>query len=426
MTQEDKNMAKVQKLFDFIDASPTAFHAVENVRKELEKKAFSEFSEGDTWRLSKARKGYVVRNSSSLIAFAIPEKKIKGFRIYSAHTDSPVFRVKENPELTFGEYIRINVEKYGGMIVSSWFDRPLSLAGRVLFEKGGKIEEKLVNIDRNLFVIPNVAIHMNSDINNGYKYQVQKDVPPLFAKGKKGAFAKLVSEETGLKPEEILASDLFVYPRQKGFTFGAKDEFAASPRLDDLACVYAGLKGFLDSKDSEYVRVLALFDNEEVGSGTKQGAGSTFLEDVLFRICESLSYSRTEYLKLLHESFALSADNAHGVHPAMSEKADPVNRPELNGGVVLKFNGNQKYATDAVSAAFVRKIAKDEGLKLQDYANNSDIPGGSTLGNISTGHVSIRTADIGLAQLAMHSSCETMGSKDYEDLIKLACAYFGK
>ncbi len=417
-------MAHIKKLLDFINQSPTAFHAVASVKKELTDASFTEFSEGDTWRLSKARKGFVTRNSSALIAFAIPEKPIKGFHIFAAHTDSPVFRIKENPELPFEDYIRLNVEKYGGMIVSSWFDRPLSVAGRVLYEDKGKIVEKLVNIDRDLCVIPNVAIHMNSDINNGYKYDIQKDVPPLFARGKKGVYSQLIAKETGIKAEDILGSDLFVYPRQKGFTFGTKNEFAASPRLDDLACVYAGLKGLLDSDSGEYVRVLALFDNEEVGSGTKQGADSTFLEDVLFRIGESLSWSRTEYLKILHESFALSADNAHGVHPAMQNKADPVNRPMLNGGVVLKFNGNQKYATDASSAAFVRALARKNKLKLQDYSNNSNIPGGSTLGNISTAHVSVRTADIGLAQLAMHSACETMGSKDIDDMIKLASAFF--
>ncbi len=417
-------MAHIKKLLDFINQSPTAFHAVASVKKELTDASFTEFSEGDTWRLSKARKGFVTRNSSALIAFAIPEKPIKGFHIFAAHTDSPVFRIKENPELPFEDYIRLNVEKYGGMIVSSWFDRPLSVAGRVLYEDKGKIVEKLVNIDRDLCVIPNVAIHMNSDINNGYKYDIQKDVPPLFARGKKGVYSQLIAKETGIKAEDILGSDLFVYPRQKGFTFGTKNEFAASPRLDDLACVYAGLKGLLDSDSGGYVRVRALCDNGEVGSGTKQGADSTFLEDVLFRIGESLSWSRTEYLKILHESFALSADNAHGVHPAMQNKADPVNRPMLNGGVVLKFNGNQKYATDASSAAFVRALARKNKLKLQDYSNNSNIPGGSTLGNISTAHVSVRTADIGLAQLAMHSACETMGSKDIDDMIKLASAFF--
>ena len=419
-------MSEINKLLKFIDNNPTAFHVVANVKETLSKEGYKELKESEDWKLKAGAKNFVTRNSSSLIAFMVPKGKFKGFRIFSAHTDSPSFRIKENPEITFDEYIRLNVEKYGGMIVSSWLDRPLSLAGRVLYEEASGIEEKLVNIDRDLLVIPNVAIHMNSDINKGYQYGIQNDIPPLFAQGKdkKGSFAKLIAKETGIKADKILGSDLFLYPRQKGFVFGASKEFAASPRLDDQACCFAGLQGLIGAENGGYVNILALFDNEEVGSGTKQGADSTFLEDTLYRICDAMGLGRTDYLKALSDSFALSADNAHGVHPSMSGKADPVNRPILNKGVVLKFNGNQKYATDASSAAFVRAIARKGGIDLQDYANNSDIPGGSTLGNISTAHVSIRTADIGLAQLSMHSSCETMGSKDIDGMIKLATAFY--
>ncbi len=420
----NKTMSDIKNMLKFIDANPTAFHVVASVSEELKKAGYTELSEGADWKLTGAKKAFVIRNSSSIIAFSLPKGKIKGFHIYSAHTDSPAFRIKENPELEFAEYLRLNVEKYGGMIVSTWFDRPLSLAGRVLYEGAKGIEEKLVNIDKDLLVIPNVAIHMNPDINKGYQYQIQGDVPPLFAKGKKGEYQKLIAKAAGLKADDILGSDLFLYPRQKGFTFGVKNEFAASPKLDDQACVYGGLKGFLASGDSQYAKIIAFFDNEEVGSSTKQGADSTFLEDTLVRITESRGLSRSEYLKLQHESFAVSADNAHGVHPAMAGKADPVNRPILNKGVVLKFNGNQKYATDASSAAFLRSICRKNDIPLQDYANNSDIAGGSTLGNISTAHVSVRTADIGLAQLSMHSACETMGSEDIDSLIKLATAYF--
>ncbi|MCR5279696.1 MAG: M18 family aminopeptidase [Lachnospiraceae bacterium] len=418
-------MSQISSLLKFIDHNPTAFHVVANVKDTLSKAGYAEVKESEDWKLKAGSKAFVTRNSSSLIAFSLPKgKTVKGFRIFSAHTDSPSFRVKENPELEFSEYLRLNVEKYGGMIVSSWLDRPLSIAGRVLFEGAKGIEEKLVNIDRDLLVIPNVAIHMNSDINKGYQYGIQNDIPPLFAQGKKGSFVKLLAKETGIKADKILGSDLFLYPRQKGFVFGAGKEFAASPRFDDQACVYAGMRGLLESEKGTYVNVLALFDNEEVGSGTKQGADSTFLEDTLYRICDALNMSRTDYLKAQSDSFALSADNAHGVHPSMSGKADPVNRPILNKGVVLKFNGNQKYATDASAAAFVRSIAKKANVALQDYANNSDIPGGSTLGNISTAHVSIRTADIGLAQLSMHSACETMGTKDIDGMIALATAFY--
>lgn len=417
----------MQNLIDFINASPTAFHCVDNVKKELEKQCYSELSEGETWRLSVSRKCYVIRNSSSLIAFAMPKTpNIKGFHIFSAHSDSPCFRIKENPEMCFEEgYVRLNVEKYGGMLMAPWYDRPLSIAGRVVVREGDALAEKLINIDRDLCVIPNVAIHMDRDANDGRKYSAQNDMLPLFGDiSAKGSFDDFIADEAGVSKEQVLGKDLFLYARQKGTLIGKSEEFVLCPRLDDQACVYAGLKALLDSEDGEYVRVLAVFDNEEVGSGTKQGADSSFLEDTLYRICESLSYSRTDYLKLLYDSFNISADNAHAVHPAMAGKADPTSRPYLNKGVVLKFNGNQRYATDALSAAYFRKLAQDVNANVQNYSNNSDVPGGSTLGNISTAHVSIKTVDIGLPQLAMHSSVETMGTKDFEDMVKIAKAFY--
>lgn len=416
----------MRDLFEFIDASPTAFHAVENAKAALEEACYSEVSEAEEWRISKGRKCYVTRNGSSLIAFAIPKGNIKGFHIFSAHTDSPCFRLKESPEMCFEEnYVRLNVEKYGGMILSTWFDRPLSVAGRVIINTKDGLVEKNINIDRDLCQIPNVAIHMNGDLNKGYTYSVQNDLLPLFSEAPKGKFEDLIAEASGAAKEDILGRDLFLYPRQKGTFIGNDNEFIVSPRLDDQACVYAGLKGLLESEDEgEYIRVLALFDNEEVGSGTKQGADSTFLEDTLYRIAESIAYSPVGYRQLLSDSFMVSADNAHAVHPAMAGKADPTNRPYLNKGIVLKFNGNQRYATDAASAAYFRKICLDNDIKVQNYANQSDIPGGSTLGNISTAHVSIRTVDIGLPQLSMHSACETMGSKDLEQMVKLATSFF--
>lgn len=413
-------------IFDFIDSNPTAFHVVDTVSKALEEADYSKMEESESWRLSKCRRCYVTRNSSSIIAFCIPEKEIKGFHIFSAHTDSPAFRIKENPEVAFEKsYVRLNVEKYGGMILSSWLDRPLSVAGRVVVKENDELVEKLVNIDKDLCVIPNVAIHMNGDLNKGYTYSVQSDMLPLFADGEgKEKFEEMVAEAAKVKKEDILGKDLFMYTRQKGTYAGYGDALIVSPRLDDQACCFAGLSGLLDSEAGEYIRVLALFDNEEVGSGTKQGADSTFLEDVLYRIAESLSFSRTDYLKLLSNSFMVSADNAHAVHPAMPSKADITNRPVLNGGIVIKYNGNQRYATDGVSAAFFKDLCDKCGAKTQTYANNSDIAGGSTLGNISTAHVSVKTVDIGLPQLSMHSAVETMGSSDVEDMIKMATAFF--
>ncbi len=422
-----------KEMLKFIDASPTAFHCVKNAADMLEEAGYMRFDEKDAWRLSRARKGYVVRNGSSLIAFSIPAGDFKGFRIYSAHSDSPTFRLKESPEMNPEcGFVRLNTEGYGGMIMSSWFDRPLSVAGRVVFEKEGVLETKLVNIDRDLLVIPNVAIHMNPDTNKGVEYKPQSDLLPVYALADtKTKLSALIAKEAGVKEPEILASDLFLYTRQKGCFAGADKELILSPRLDDQECAFAGVKALCEIDTgtenfvpSEYINVLCIFDNEEVGSGTKQGADSTFLEDTLYRIAESMSLSRTDYLRLLADSFAISADNAHAAHPAMAGKADPVNKPALNKGVVLKFNGSQKYATDAVSAGFVRSLCRKNDIALQNYANNSNVRGGSTLGNISTAHVSVPTADIGLAQLAMHSSCETAGAYDVDELVKLARSFF--
>ena len=416
----------MKELLQFIDASPTAFHCVESVRKILEEKGFKELKESDDWKLKKGDKFFVKRNGSSIIAFNLPKAGFKGFHIYSAHSDSPSFRVKENPEMVFeNNYVRLNVEKYGGMILSTWFDRPLSVAGRVVVKDKDKLVEKLVNADRDLCVIPNVAIHMNHDLNAGFKYSAQNDLLPLFGGEKaKGTFDDFIAKEAGVKKEDILGKDLFLYTRQKAVYTGASKEFITAPRLDDQACVFAGIKGFADAGSGSFANVLAVFDNEEVGSGTKQGADSTFLEDSLYRVCEALSFTRSEYLRTVSDSFNISADNAHGVHPAMAGKADPTSRPYLNKGVVLKFSGSQKYATDALSAAYFRKLAQGVKANVQVYYNNSDVPGGSTLGNISTAHVSVKTADIGLAQFAMHSAVETMGTKDVTDLVKIVKAYY--
>lgn len=421
-------------MLKFIDASVTPFHAVKNIAEALELSGYSELSEKDRWKLWPGMKFYTKRNNSSIIAFSLPNGDFKGFKIFAAHSDSPCFKLKENPEMPEETgLIRLNTERYGGMIVSTWLDRPLSLAGRIVYDSKDGLKEKLFNIDKDLLIIPNVAVHMNSEINKGYEYKLQNDLLPLFATGgSQKTVKKLLSKETGIAEEDILGSDVYLYTRQKGTLLGAKKEFAVSPRLDDLSSAYAGLQGFLSTDtgkenytDDGYVKVFAVFDNEEVGSLTKQGADSSFLQDTLQRVAESLSLSQNTYLGMLADSFLISADNAHAAHPAMLSKADPVNRPKLNGGVVLKFNSEQHYATDGYSAAYLRKLAKKTGVVLQDYSNNSNVRGGSTLGNISTAHVSVATADIGLPQLSMHSAVETMGSNDINDMINLAATFFG-
>ncbi len=419
-----------EEMLRFIEDSPSCFHAVDNVRRMLLGEGFQQLSEGQPWELIPGRGYFTVRNDSSLIGFRLPEGEAGGFHLAAAHSDSPSFKVKENPEMTAQDrYVRLNTEKYGGMILSSWMDRALSVAGRVAVgDSEGRIVTRLVNIDRDLLVIPNLAIHMNREMNKGVEYNPQTDMPPLFAETFEGrgsnGLLRLAAEAAGAAPEDILGQDLFLYVREKGRILGERGEYVLSPRLDDLQCVYAAARAFGESIPRGYINVCAVFDNEEVGSGTGQGADSTFLEDVLERIAGCLGADREGFLRLLAGSFLISADNAHGVHPNHPEKADPTNRPYLNGGIVIKFHGGQKYTTDGVSAARMRDICRRAGVPCQTYSNRSDQAGGSTLGNISTAHVSVSSVDIGLPQLAMHSAAETAGVKDTLYCIKALKEFF--
>lgn len=411
-----------EELLAFIQKSPTCFHAVAAMKEILEAEGYGELREEDRWNLEKGGKYYVTRNDSALIAFAIPEEEAKGYRIMASHSDSPTFKIKENPEMEAeGRYVKLNVERYGGMICAPWFDRPLSVAGRVVVKEGEEIVSKLVDVDRDLLMIPNLAIHMNREVNDGYKFNAQKDMLPLYGMSSaKGTFLKTVAEAAGVKEEEILGHDLFLCNRQEGTVWGAEEAFVSSARLDDLQCAFSSLKGFLAGKKEKYIAVHCVLDNEEVGSGTKQGAASTFLRDVLVRINSGLGQDQEDYLRRLAGSFMVSADNAHAVHPNYGEKADPVNRPCMNEGIVIKHSANQKYCTDGVSAAVFKDLCKRAGVPFQTFTNRSDILGGSTLGNISTTQVAVNAVDIGLAQLAMHSPYETAGVKDTAYLIKAA------
>ncbi|MCI8931829.1 MAG: M18 family aminopeptidase [Lachnospiraceae bacterium] len=420
-------MAVIEKMLDFIDRSPSCYHAVENIEKELEAAGFVRLAENRKWELAYGGKYYVSRNGSSVIAFAIPQGEMKGFHMIASHSDSPCFKIKENPEMTVeGHYVKLNVEKYGGMILSTWLDRPLSVAGRVVTAgKEAGIAESTVAVNRDLLIIPNVAIHMNREMNKGVEYNVQTDMLPLYAMEKEGnTLQELIAREAGIDAEEILGSDLFLYNREKGRVFGADGEFICAPRLDDLECVYASLQAMLHGRPKNYVNFMIVFDNEEVGSTTKQGAASTFLRDTQKRICEALGMAEGDYYRLLAGSFMISADNAHGVHPNHPEKADPTNRPYLNGGIVIKYHGSQKYTTDGVSTAIMKSICRRAGVPWQTYANRSDIAGGSTLGNLSAAQVPVDSVDIGLPQLAMHSAYETAGVKDVEYMIRaMECFY---
>ncbi len=416
------NKSSAKKLLAFIAASPSRYHAVANVALRLSNEGFTELKEAESWKLEAGGKYYVTRNLSSIIAFKVGEGDVKGFNIVASHSDSPSFKVKPNAEMdTLSHYVRLNTEKYGGMLCSTWLDRPLSVAGRVTVSLGNRIKSVLVNVDEDFLMIPNVAIHMNRNANDGVSYNAQTDMIPLMGDERaKGKLMKAVAASAGVKESEIIGTDLFLYNRMAGTVWGADGEFVSAPQIDDLQCAYASLQGFLAGDNAETVSMLCIFDNEEVGSSTQQGADSDFLATVIERVCHSLGKCRA---MMLPQSFMISADNAHAVHPNHPELADPTNRPFMNGGIVIKFNGNQRYATDAVSETVFKRICASVGVPTQTYANRSDIAGGSTLGNISATKVSINTVDIGLAQLAMHSSYETAGSMDTLYLER-ACAEF--
>ena len=410
---------RTKALMAFLDASPSVYHAAAYLAKELDQAGYTCLSEGETWNLAPGGKYYLTRGGTAVLAFRVPEGKINGFLMSASHSDRPTFKVKENGELT-GIYTRLAVERYGGMLMGTWLDRPLSVAGRVLVETENGVESRLVNIDRDLLMIPNVAIHMNRQANEGYKWNPAVDLLPLMgSKEAKGKFHKQLEKAAGGK---ILGHDLYLYVRQKATMWGLDKEYISSPALDDLECAWCCTQGFLNAQTSESLPVLCVFDSEEVGSSSVQGAGSRLLEGTLGRICNAL---KLDEQVMLSNSFMISADNAHAVHPNHPEYADSANAPVMNCGVVLKFNASLRYTTDGVSAAIFRKVCGKAGVPVQTYCNRADIAGGSTLGHISLSHVSVPSADIGLAQLAMHSCYETAGVKDALYLEETMATYYG-
>lgn len=423
---KQENLQITKNLIGFIEKSPTAFHAVAEIGNMLAADGFNRLHEKDAWALVPGGKYYVTRNQSSIIAFAVPETFEKAFLLTASHTDSPTYKLKAKSETdAFGKYIKLNVEGYGGMIAASWLDRPLSIAGRVLCKMDDKIISKLVKIDRDLVLIPNVAIHQNRNINSAYNYNPAVDLMPLFAsKEKHDSLNKMIAQEAGCTEEEILYSDLYLYNRTPAAIWGADEEFFSCPRIDNLQCAYTTLLGFMDAVKSEECHMLpvyASFDNEETGSSTKQGANSQFLADTLKRICDSFDI---QLPCALASSFMVSADNGHAKHPNHPEYSDGLNVPHLNEGVVIKENAGQKYTTDAVSGAIFADICKKSNVPTQQFANRSDLGGGSTLGSISNTNVALNTIDIGLAQLAMHSSYETGGTADTKYMIDAMKAFY--
>lgn len=417
------DLDRTHALLDFIERSPVCFAAVKTAQTMLESNGYCRLSFQDIWKLTPGGKYYITRNGSSLIAFQVPEYANPCFMIAASHSDSPCFKLKTDSEVVmFDRYLKLNTEGYGGMIISSWFDRPLSLAGRAIVKNGAAFETRVVTFDRDLCLIPNVCIHFNREVNNGYKYNKAVDTLPLLSNtNEKGTVQKLVADKLGVDPAAIVSMDLFVINRTRGSVFGADDAFFCAPRIDDLQCAFTTLSALLEADNPKAIPVYALFDNEEVGSETKQGAASTFLFDVLTRVAAHYGRNLSE---MIPASFMLSCDNGHALHPNHPELSDAKNAPHLNGGVVIKHNANQRYATDALSEALFTEICKRAEVPVQHFANRSDIAGGGTLGSISNTRVSLKTVDIGLAQLAMHSAVETGGVKDTDYMIRAAKAFY--
>ena len=417
-------MEILKDLMNFLDSSVTMFHAINECEKVLQNCGYIYLPENEKWNI-RAGKYYTKRNSSSLIAFDIANGDYH-FQISAAHSDSPTFKLKDRPIIESNGYLKLNVEAYGGMIDATWLDKPLTLAGRVMVDTGCGIETRLVYIDKDLLIIPNVPIHFNREINKGFAFNNQVDMLPVFSAGNlsEADFDKMLAKELGVKPEAILAKDLYLVNRQKAAVIGYDNELISSGRLDDLECVYTSLLGFIEAMNNDHINVFAVFDNEEVGSVTKQGAMSTFLVSTLNRINKALGKSDEDYYRAIAKSMLISCDNAHAIHPNHPELFDVKNRPVLNKGIAIKESANQKYTTDAFSRAVLKKILDKNNIPYQTFANRSDIMGGSTLGNLSNTAVSMNAVDIGLPQLAMHSAYETAGAKDVEYAIEALRAFF--
>ncbi len=411
-------------LLEFIKSSPTAFHSCATAASLLSEAGYACLSESERWDLEPGKGYYVTRNGSSLISFRVPEGGFSGFMIGAAHGDSPCPRIKENAELATDAYIRLSTEGYGGMLLGPWFDRPLSAAGRVMVKTDDGFRPVLVDLEKPVCIIPSVCPHLREHANSDITYDPATDMIPLYAmKDAAGSFRSLVAAAAGVNEEDIISTDLMVYNPQEGCEWNG---FVSAPRLDDLQGAYALLTGFLAAGKGCGLPVYCLFDNEEVGSTTKQGAAGTFLSDTLARVCGCLGLDGEEMRMKLADSFMVSSDNGHAIHPNHPELSDPNHHPVMNGGVVIKFNANQKYTTDAVSGAFFRTVCAEAGVPVQDYANRADQRGGSTLGNISNTQVSLNTVDVGLAQLAMHSCFETAGAEDTGHLIKAMTVFYSK
>ena len=415
-------MSKAKEMMEFIEKSPTAFQAVAHISESFEEAGFQRLEESKEFSLEKGRSYYLTRNGSSVIAFQVgSDLSEASFKVAASHCDCPAFKVKPNGVIASEHYVRLNTEVYGGALFAPWYDRPLSLAGRLVVKQENAIRTQLFDLKKDFAVIPSLAIHMNREANQGFASNPQSDLLPLVSERKDFDLRKYLAKEAHIDEKDLLSYDLYLYPRQKGFFFGEKKEFLCSHHLDDLACAYTSLEAFLSTKDEKGINVYVCFDNEEVGSLTRQGAASDFLSATLERIAGALGLN---YRSVLAHSMMLSCDNAHAAHPAHPEKDDPTNHCYMNQGIVIKYNANQSYTTDALSAAVFVSLLEEKKIPYQYFTNRSDLRGGGTLGNISNGQVSLLSLDIGMPQLAMHSPLETAGTKDVDYMIAGISAYY--
>lgn len=413
-------------LVEFLQESVTPFHAAATAESWLRAAGFTRLEEADYWNLEPGKGYYTTRNGSSVVAWRVPDHAIGGWRIVASHSDSPTWKIKTDIVENDG-CRRLSVEGYGGMIMSTWLDRPLTVAGRVMVKTEDGIESRLVCIDRDLLVIPSLAIHFQRDINKGHTFNPQVDMQPLWGPAGSRTLTDLVAEELGVDTADILDSDLQLVTRQAPTQIGPDGEFFMAPRIDDLECAATTLLGFLDAAaetDSACAPVWAMLDNEEVGSSSRMGAQSSYLRDVLDRIVDAIPHSGQAMHRAMANSFMLSADNAHATHPNFPQKSDPCAPVRLGGGVVLKYNASQKYTTNAVSGAIFRAICEKADVPVQVFTNRADEAGGSTLGNLQSHTLPIPMADIGLAQLAMHSAVETASVADAEAMTKAVAAFY--
>ncbi|WP_148557006.1 M18 family aminopeptidase [Terrisporobacter petrolearius] len=422
-----------ENLIDYIYDSPTAFNAVETSKDLLLKNGFNELKMNEKWKLKVGGKYFITKNSSSLTAFVINSDNMQdGFRIIGSHSDSPTFRIKPNAEMTVeNSYLKLNTEGYGGAILSTWFDRPLAIAGRVVLKSENVLcpRQEIININRPVCIIPNIAIHMNRSINDGYKFNKQKDTLPLVGLindtlEKDDFLLNEISRELNVDKKEILDFDLYLYEYEKGNIIGPSEEFISSSRLDNLSMAHASLHGLIDSKGKNGINIASIFDNEEVGSSTKQGADSNMLLNLLERICISLGKDREEFFSAIYSSFMISADLAHALHPNLVEKHDPTNKPIMGGGPVIKISANQAYTSDAFSSGVYKNICEKCGVKYQQFVNRSDERGGSTIGPISSTHLDINSVDIGSPILSMHSVRELGSVEDHFNIYKTFVEFY--